>query len=308
MRAIVFHNPSAGSEIHSKDSMLAAFKLADIDARYVSTKAGDIERALRKSVDLVVIAGGDGTVTRIVTAMPDRSVPVGILPLGSANNIARSLGIAGTPQELVESWRIEHACRFDIAAVKENGNTSLFLEGFGVGLLPGFFQRAAKANGKNKPKGAESLLLGRAALRQVLQDAEPIDIEIVVDDEPFGRKVLGVEVLNTVYTGPGLPMATAADSGDGLLDVICFESSQRGALLDWIEVPSRGRPPAKSRQGSKIELKWRGEPSRIDDALFDAKQKKKHSVEIACQKQATRILMPVIHPAPRAQRAKVSSA
>lgn len=48
--------------------------------------------------------------------MPDRTVPVAILPLGTANNIARSLGIAGTPHELAESWHIEHARKLDIGA------------------------------------------------------------------------------------------------------------------------------------------------------------------------------------------------
>jgi diacylglycerol kinase family enzyme len=307
MRAILVHNPSAGSEVHNKNSMLAAFKLADIDVLYVSTKEDNVKAALKKDADLVVVAGGDGTVARVLTSMPDRSVPVGILPLGSANNIARSLGIAGTPQELVESWRTEHTCRLDIVAVKEGRDTSLFLEGFGVGLLPDFFKRTAKKNENGKIRGAESLLQGRAELRRVLKSAKPIDIEIRVDDQAFGREVFGVEVLNTAYTGPGLPLAAAADSGDGLLDVICFEVSQRGAMLDWIDVPSRGRPPAKARQGAKIELKWQGEASRIDDDLFD-KNEKTHSLEIACQSQSARILMPIIHPAPRAQRAKVTNA
>ena len=106
MRAILFHNPSAGHKA-DKDDILAAMKLADFEVRYVSVKNGDIEKAFEKRTDLIVIAGGDGTITEVLTKVPDRSVPVALLPLGTANNIARSLGIAGMPQELVETWKID---------------------------------------------------------------------------------------------------------------------------------------------------------------------------------------------------------
>jgi diacylglycerol kinase (ATP) len=61
-------------------------KLADFDVRYVSVKQDDIEQALDKKTDLIVIAGGDGTITEVTTKLPDRSIPVAVLPLGTANN------------------------------------------------------------------------------------------------------------------------------------------------------------------------------------------------------------------------------
>lgn len=304
MRATLVHNPSAGTKSHSKTNILAALRLAGIEVRYVSTEDDDISAALEETADLLVIAGGDGTIGKALTSLPDRSVPIGIIPLGTANNIARSLGIAGTPHELVESWRSEHTCRFDIGAVRESQGTSLFLEAFGVGLLPKFFNQDAK---KKKEDGAENLRKARTALHRVLENAKPIDIEISVDGRSFGREVLGVEVLNIAYTGPGLPLATAADSGDGLLDVVCFEASQRGALLEWMLAPHRGRPPVRSQQGASVKIKWRDLPSRIDDEFFDEKRKK-HSVKIGCETQSARILMPVIHPAPRAHRARMAHA
>ncbi len=99
MRATLFHNPSAGHKAE-KDDILAAMKLAGFDVRYVSVKGDDVEEALEKKAGLIVIAGGDGTIAEVLTRLPNRSVPVALLPLGTANNIARSLGIAGTPQEL----------------------------------------------------------------------------------------------------------------------------------------------------------------------------------------------------------------
>ena len=131
MRATLFHNPSAGHKA-DKDDILAAMKLADFGVRYVSVKQDDVEKALEKKTDLMVIAGGDGTITEILTKLPDRSTPVALLPLVTANNIARSLGIAGTPQELVETWKLDNVRPLDVGMVKAAWGSSRFLEGFGV--------------------------------------------------------------------------------------------------------------------------------------------------------------------------------
>src|SRR5262249_60740374 len=106
MRALLLHNPTPGTKGHDKDSIIDALQLADFKVDYVSTKDDGVKTALKEASDLVVAAGGDGTVAYVFTHTPDHDVPIGVMPLGSANNIARSLGIAGTPPELAETWRI----------------------------------------------------------------------------------------------------------------------------------------------------------------------------------------------------------
>jgi diacylglycerol kinase family enzyme len=100
MRALLVHNPTAGTKSHDKDSIIDALHLADFKVDYVSTKEDGVKEALKNAAELVVAAGGEGTVAYVFKHMQDYSVPIGVLPLGSANNIARSLGIAGTPAEL----------------------------------------------------------------------------------------------------------------------------------------------------------------------------------------------------------------
>src|ERR1700760_4976515 len=127
MRALLCLNPTAGSKGYDKDALLAALKLADIDVRdVISVKSEDLAEALKKSADFIV-AAGDGTIGKVLTNLPDRSVPVALFPLGTANNAARSLGIAGTPQELVETWKIENTRPLDIGSGKGSGGTRLFL-------------------------------------------------------------------------------------------------------------------------------------------------------------------------------------
>jgi diacylglycerol kinase (ATP) len=305
MRALLCHNPTAGSKGYDKDAILAALKLADIEVRdVVSVKSDNLAEALKKSADFVVAAGGDGTIAKVLTNLPDRSVPVALLPLGTANNAARSLGIAGTPQELVETWKLEKTKPLDICSVKGPWGTTLFLEGFGVGLMPELLRVASKGR---KPEGAHNLRKGRALLQKTLKEAKPVDVEIVIDGKLLRGEFLGVEVMNIPFTGPGLPIAGKADVADGKLDVICFEVDQRKALIDWLEAPLDEAPPVLSRKGEKVQLTWTEAPSRIDDKYFE-NEDSKQIAEIVCEPDQVHILIPVKHPAQVAQQPKAKSA
>src|SRR4029079_12739418 len=55
--------------------------------------------------DLVVAAGAAGTGGAAARALAGRGVPLGVMPLGTANNVARSLGIDGAPDEVAATWR-----------------------------------------------------------------------------------------------------------------------------------------------------------------------------------------------------------
>jgi diacylglycerol kinase (ATP) len=305
MRALLCHNPTAGSKGYDKDALLAALKLADIDVRdVISVKSEDLAEALKKSTDFVVAAGGDGTIGKVLTNLPDRSVPVALLPLGTANNAARSLGIAGTPQELVETWKIENTRPLDIGSVKGSWGTTLFLEGFGVGLIPDLLRLAAKGK---KPEGADNLRKGRQLLQRALKAAKPIDVEITIDGKQLRGEFLGVEVLNIPFTGPALPLGSKADVADGKLDVICFEADQRKALIAWLEAPLDEAPPVVFRKGEKVQLTWADVPNRIDDKFFE-NEGSKQIAEIVCEPDQVHIIVPLKHPAQVAQQAKAKSA
>jgi diacylglycerol kinase family enzyme len=112
-----------------------------------------------------------------------------LLPLGTANNIARSLGVAGTPQELVETWKLDNTRPLDVGMVKASWGTSRFLEGFGVGLFAEFLKAADK---REKAKGADNLRKGRALLEKWVKTAKPIEISITIDGKVLNGEFLGV--------------------------------------------------------------------------------------------------------------------
>jgi diacylglycerol kinase (ATP) len=245
MRALLIHNPTAGVKNHQKDSIIAALRLAHFDVTYVSTKDNSAQDALKNAPELVVVAGGDGSVGYVFTHLSDRSVPIGIIPLGSANNIARSLGIAGTPQELAEQWRMDNVRSFYLIAVDGLKDEYLCAEGFGVGLIPALIKRRAK---QKRADGPEDVRRGRRVLREIVVGAEPLDIEVGIDGEALKGNLLGVEILTGPFTGPALPFAHDADPSDKLLDIVCIETRKADALAAWIAAPHHKRPPVISRR------------------------------------------------------------
>jgi diacylglycerol kinase (ATP) len=296
MRALLVHNPSAGTREHNKSSIIDALHLADIKADYVSTKDDSLKQALDKTYDLVVTAGGDGTIAHVFTHLAHRSIPIGILPLGSANNIARSLGIAGTPAELAEKWRAGHVQRFHLMEIADEGkHKELCAEGFGIGLTAALIERRAKGK---KADGADDIRRGRRAFTAALEQAEPLETQIKIDGKPWKYDLISIEILNIPFSGPALPLAHGADPSDKLLDVVGFETNKRDKLREWIGRPHHKAPPAIRQSAKRIEVRWRGAASRLDSAVFAAKSEWQ-CARLHCDPEALHILVPARHPATR---------
>ena len=303
MRAVLFHNPGSGAN-YDKEDILAALKLAGIEATYVSTKEDDFENCFKNSADLYIAAGGDGTIRKVVEGARHGKVPLAILPLGTANNVARSLGIAGTPQELVETWDKKHVVPFDLGLSRGAWGTRVFVESFGVGLIPAYLLMAEEAK---KPEGAANLQQGRTLLQKALKKAKPVDVEVTVDGKKLKGDFFGVEVLNIPFTGPGLPLGARADAADGKLDVICFDVEQRKELSKWLDAPMDEPPPVVARKGGEVTLLWRDAPHRLDDKSFDDKEKTL-TAEITCEEATVCVLMPRKLPAQKVHEQKAETA
>jgi diacylglycerol kinase (ATP) len=288
MFAIVFHNPNSGTQGFDKDSLLAAIKLANIDGEYFSTKSADFEKALNQKADLFIAAGGDGTIQKIMIGARNRKVPIAIFPLGTANNVARSLGISGTPQELAETWDLEHAISFDLGIARGSWGTTSFIDSFGVGLFPQYLVSAAE---EEKREGAENLLRGRRLHQKSLKKAKPVDLHMLLDGKALKGEFLGVEVLNIPFTGPGLPLGHHADATDRKLDVVCFEAAARDDLINWLDAPLESEPPVVSRRASEVKVTWNHVAHRLDDKAF-TNEETLQTAELTCEKKPTAVLIP----------------
>src|SRR5216110_2069328 len=128
MRIILMHNPTAGRGKHDKRELMAALANAGHHAIYQSTKKSDYKKALKKPADLVLAAGGDGTVGKVGCELIDSGIPLGVLPLGTANNLARSLGFIASPEEIIARLGNGEKRAFDVALARGPWGKRYFLK------------------------------------------------------------------------------------------------------------------------------------------------------------------------------------
>jgi diacylglycerol kinase (ATP) len=267
MRVTIMHNPTSGKGQVKKKDLVAACKLAGLSATYHSTKAAGWKKALRQRADLVVVAGGDGTVSKIACQLVGRDVPLAIVPLGNANNIARSVGIAGTVHELAESWTHGHKQALDIGLAFGAWGSRKFVEAVGVGPLASIIENDEESDKKH---GADNLRQGRKELRQEFKKAEPVDYRLTLDGKRVAGKFVAIEIANIRYTGPGLELAPKSDPGDAVLNVVCVRATDRNKVVAWLEAPHEKRAPLRTKRGQKVSFRWQGGPLRIDDGVIPA--------------------------------------
>jgi diacylglycerol kinase family enzyme len=286
MATTLFHNPTAGGGKFTKKELVTALRLGGLKPRYVSTKGQRFKKALADAEGLVVVAGGDGTVAKVIARLPNRAIPIAILPLGSANNIARSFGVAGQPYELAEILHPLYWQRFSMGMVRGPWGRRRFVEAVGLGPLARMMKMPSL-----DVRGVDSLRAGRNALRKIMRTAKPLDIDVTIDGRPVSGSILAIEIMNIVYTGPGLPLAPSADPADRVLEVICVRPQERRAMMDWIKEPQHRRPPVTVRRGRRIEIVWRNGPMRIDDEVVDAPDRET-TVTVALERAAAKVLVP----------------
>src|SRR5215217_7893686 len=115
MHVTLVHNPTAGQGSPGSDELCALLRAAGHQPYYVSsTDKKELRRALEDAEDLVLVAGGDGTVEKVARRLAGRSVPMAILPFGTSNNVATTLGVSGSAAEVIARLNEATPCRLDL--------------------------------------------------------------------------------------------------------------------------------------------------------------------------------------------------
>jgi len=269
VRITLIHNPEAGRQRGGEASQLVELlESAGHDVRYRSAKDPGWKRALQKKADLVVVAGGDGTVGKVTRRMVGRGVPMALLPSGTANNIARSLGQAARPFEhLVRGWDDARRVKLDAGLASGPWGERYFIEGVGAGLFADMLANPASANLKQRSDPVESAL---RRLRDFAVHTEPLEITGALDDEDISGRYVMFEALNMAYVGPNLHLAHDNQPGDGELNVVLVAEEHRERLLYYLEHWQENRERLAmlpTRRGKRLQLEWTGYALHIDDKL-----------------------------------------
>lgn len=285
MHCNIFHNPQSGLGHHTKAEVTCALQLAGYDTSYHSTKkAEDIVKLLKKPADIIVVAGGDGTVAKILANVTERDVPIAILPLGTANNIARSIGVFGSPIDLPDSWRMDHWRPLDIGIARGPWGTSRFVEAVGIGPVAKAIRKPLKTH------GAIALRDGRRRLAKIMRKAKPLKLSASLDGSLLPGELISLEITNIAYGGPGLPLAPDTDHGDGLLEIIAVGVDHRDEMAAWLEAPLSSPPPVTRLRAKHLTLAMEGAPLRVDDEYY-APPKQPETVSVQLESAPVRILV-----------------
>jgi diacylglycerol kinase family enzyme/membrane-associated phospholipid phosphatase len=199
---------------------------------------GQAEAALAAGAEMVIAAGGDGTVRVVCSELARTGVPIGIVPLGTGNLLARNLGIPLNATEAVEVAMSGQDRAVDVVAFGGDGlQDSCFMVMAGLGLDAAIMQ-GAPAELKAR-MGWPAYVV--SALRQLRYPA--VTVEISIDGgPPLRSRARTVVIGNVGFLQGGIPLLPDASIDDGELDVVVIAPRRSLSWLPLVaRVMSRGR-------------------------------------------------------------------
>lgn len=191
--------------------------------------------------DVIVLGGGDGTLNLAAAALIEMARPVAVLPLGTANDFARTLLI---PADL------EAACQnvvegFDHAIDLGQCNDVYFVNVASIGLA--VRAREYRSDAAKQWFGS----LGYAAnVWSAVRDTQPFGAEISYEGHVQRLHSIQIAVGNGRYFGGGMAVSSDASLDDGQLDVYSLKPQRLGSLV--VMLPGLVRGPDKSMQGVQM--------------------------------------------------------
>lgn len=235
-RAAVFANPVSGGGkairlLPAIEAVLHSHGLsADV---FLSSSAADLESQVQREVasgaDLLISAGGDGTLHSLVNAVPGSRVTFAVVPAGGGNDFARALGLPLKPILALEMALAGEIKAVDLVRVRNaSGHERFYLGGGGVGLDSDTAQLASQ----KMRKWPGRLRYIAAAIRSFAAYA-PRRVRILIGSavEIPWQKAIIASVLNTPTFGAGIRLVPEARIDDGLLDVAVREDLHLHELL-----------------------------------------------------------------------------
>ena len=248
MDVALLTNPAARAGAHTGAAMRTAERLRAAGMRVSVMSGGSAEEsstllrtALHVGVDAVVVAGGDGTVSLAIQELATTAVPLGIVPTGTGNDLAMSLGIRDLDADGAADAVISGRTRtIDLARVtRADGSCVLY----GTVLASGFDSKVNdRANRMTWPRGHMRYTIAILAEFVALRGT-PFEVELDLDSG-VAERIAGDLVMATVGNGRtyggGIPICPDADLEDGLLDVTLVRPAGRLKLLRLLPRVYRG--------------------------------------------------------------------
>lgn len=279
MKAQVIYNPTAGKNRHTKDDVEKFISKGNFSkVKFNTTSEENWERFDANHPDVIFLAGGDGTVHKVANVLLNSKkiksgTPMHILPMGTANNISKTLRI-GSSYISHRFNTVKDLQRFDVGLVKGFPQREFFLEGVGAGIFPALVSKmkSMEFTTSNKSEEIEKSL---QVLKEVVKDFKPQRAVIKTEGIQISGYFLLAEVMNIQYIGPNFELAPTANPGDGYFDLVLIPEEKRKQLLEYIDKMIEEfadeedlKDMAFSMRVKTAEIQWEGPNVHVDDELI----------------------------------------
>lgn len=262
MKVTLYHNPEAGDGEPTGVELVAAFKAAGHEVRYRSTKQDFPGDVADMAAEVVVIAGGDGTLRKVFKQLITEGFfpPILLLSCGTANNLAVGLGVLPEWRDAVEVLEAHQVQPFHYSRLKVDDADDCYFESAGVGLFADFLHLAESDPQAvdGLAKGAKGFTRDCRAMAEIVAGLAAFEAEISDDTAKHAGAYLAVEAMNAPWIGPHLRFGTEEALDPHRIEVAAIAEEEREAMLAYFRAKAAGKEP--EFPGTRLSL---GEALRI---------------------------------------------
>ncbi len=271
LTAAILINPTSGKGRSAKNAPLALERLRERGVDVTALQGVDADESLHLAreavaggVDALVACGGDGTVHLALQAVHGSQSALGIIPVGTGDDIARALSIPrGDPRTAADIIADGRTRAVDYAIVDAaDGTQRAFLAVLSVGFDSEVNQRA---NAMRWPTGQSRYLLATFAELKVYK---PVEFSITVDGQTQIEEGMMLAVGNGPSYGGGMKVCPGASLDDGQLDLTFLSKTSKATFIRTFPSVFKGthvdRPFVRTLRGSTVRVEAAGQTAYAD--------------------------------------------
>ncbi len=253
MRTVLILNPLAGASALAdhenrdapdscEDVIMSSLRAYGIEPEVRHTTledpgAGLAKQAVQEKVDLVIAAGGDGTIHSVATSLIGSKSTLGIIAMGTMNNLAHSLGIPEEIEDACAAIATGETHAVDVGKI----NGQPFLEAAGIGIEAAIFPAAEEVKSPGIFSSVSGVIKG---LYKLFTFKPETKLKISFDEyQRRSYKAIQVTICNSPYYGARLQIASDILMDDGLLDVVIYKNFSKLEYIRHAISISQGRRP-----------------------------------------------------------------
>ncbi|MEI9944414.1 MAG: diacylglycerol kinase family protein [Chitinophagaceae bacterium] len=273
-QAQLFHNPGAGGGEHDIEELIASIKANGFECHYSSVKEKGWEE-IKEGTDFLIIAGGDGTVKKVARMVLEKEIklPLALLPLGTANNVAVSLKLKDEKEEdIIRAWHHDKRIKYDTGKLTNAGEANFFFESFGYGIFPHLITKMRKRKLKEPETPEQNIFSTLKMLEQVISTYNAVDCRIAADGNDLSGKFFLAEIMLTRSIGPNLVLAPYSHLDDGVFDVVLLSESDKEKFAEQVSDKLNDKTDEKNFttvKAKELTVNWAGTHVHADDELIE---------------------------------------